>query len=135
MLIEYAQMENLQQAVRSQLKLDPDQQAGWAQSDEQRETAFAFPSTDGAEMLSRWDMQETPPDILITNISMLNAMLSRSSEQRMLDQTRDWLASNSRYRFTLVIDELHLQRGSEGTEFMYLLRLLLVRLGLDQPER
>ena len=135
MLIAYAQMEDLQRAVRSQLKLDPDQQAGWAQTDEQRETAFAFPSTDGAEMLSRWDMQETPPDILITNISMLNAMLSRSSEQRMLEQTRDWLASDSRNRFTLVIDELHLQRGSEGTEFMYLLRLLLVRLGLDQPER
>ena len=128
-------MEDLQRAVRSQLKLDPDQQAGWTQSDEQRETAFAFPSTDGAEMLSRWDMQQTPPDILITNISMLNAMLSRSSEQRMLEQTRDWLASDSRNRFTLVIDELHLQRGSEGTEFMYLLRLLLVRLGLDQPER
>ena len=84
-------------------------------------------------MLSRWDMQETPPDILITNISMLNAMLSRSSEQRMLDQTRDWLLSDSRNRFTLVIDELHLQRGSEGTEFIYLLRLLLVRLGLDAP--
>ncbi|MEB3327585.1 MAG: DEAD/DEAH box helicase, partial [Synechococcus sp.] len=135
MLIAYAQMEDLQRAVRSQLKLDPDQQAGWTQSDAQRETAFAFPSTDGAEMLSRWDMQETPPDILITNISMLNAMLSRSSEQRMLEQTRDWLASDSRNRFTLVIDELHLQRGSEGTEFMYLLRLLLVRLGLDMPER
>jgi ATP-dependent helicase YprA (DUF1998 family) len=135
MLIAYARMEDLQRAVRSQLELNPDQQAGWAQTDEQRETAFAFPSTDGAEMLSRWDMQETPPDILITNISMLNAMLSRSSEQRMLEQTRDWLASDSRNRFTLVIDELHLQRGSEGTEFMYLLRLLLVRLGLDQPER
>jgi ATP-dependent helicase YprA (DUF1998 family) len=135
MLIAYARMEDLQRAVRSQLGLERDEQAGWEQNDEQRETAFAFPSTDGAEMLSRWDMQETPPDILITNISMLNAMLSRSSEQRMLEQTRDWLASDSRNRFTLVIDELHLQRGSEGTEFMYLLRLLLVRLGLDQPER
>ena len=80
-------------------------------------------------------MQEKAPDILITNISMLNAMLSRSSEQRMLEQTREWLASDERSRFTLVIDELHLQRGSEGTEFMYLLRLLLVRLGLDQPKQ
>lgn len=135
MLAAYARMDDLQQAIRSQLQLPQHQQAGWKQSDEERETAFAFASTDGAEMLSRWDMQETPPDILITNISMLNAMLSRSSEQRMLEQTRDWLASDSRNRFTLVIDELHLQRGSEGTEFMYLLRLLMVRLGLDQPER
>jgi hypothetical protein len=135
MLVSYTRMEELQQAVRDQLHLSADQQAGRMQTNEERETAFAFASIDGAEMVSRWDMQETPPDILITNISMLNAMLSRSSEQRMLEQTRDWLARDSRNRFTLVIDELHLQRGSEGTEFMYLLRLLMVRLGIDQPER
>ena len=129
----YAAMEDLQRALRQQLKLPHDQQAGWKQSPEERETAFAFPSLDGGELVTRWDMQITPPDILITNISMLNAMLSRSSEQQMLESTRAWLASDPRNRFTLVIDELHLQRGSEGTEFMYLLRLLLVRLGLDQP--
>ena len=44
------------------------------------------------------------------------------------------MASDLRNRFTLVIDELHMQRGSEGTEFMYLLRLLMVRLGLDQAK-
>ena len=134
MLQAYARMEDLQRAVRRQLKLPAHQQAGWGQTASQRETAFSFPSIDGGELVSRWDMQLTPPDILITNISMLNAMLSRSSEQQMLERTREWLASDSRNRFTLVIDELHLQRGSEGTEFMYLLRLLLVRLGLDQPE-
>jgi DEAD/DEAH box helicase domain-containing protein len=135
MLQAYAQMEDLQQAVRKELQLQPHQQAGWNQTPDQRETAFSFPSVDGGELVSRWDMQLTPPDILITNISMLNAMLSRSSEQQMLEQTRQWLESDLRNRFTLVIDELHLQRGSEGTEFMYLLRMLLVRLGLDQPER
>jgi hypothetical protein len=134
MLQAYARMGDLQQAVREELHLPPQQQAGWDQTPAQRETAFSFPSIDGGELVSRWDMQLTPPDILITNISMLNAMLSRSSEQQMLEQTRDWLASDPRNRFTLVIDELHLQRGSEGTEFMYLLRLLMVRLGLDQPK-
>ena len=134
MLQAYARMEDLQRAVREELQLPPQQQAGWDQTPSQRETAFSFSSIDGGELVSRWDMQLTPPDILITNISMLNAMLSRSSEQQMLEQTREWLASDQRNRFTLVIDELHLQRGSEGTEFMYLLRLLLVRLGLDQPE-
>lgn len=134
MLQAYARMEDLQRAVRQQLELPLHQQAGWNQSASQRETAFSFPSIDGGELVSRWDMQLTPPDILITNISMLNAMLSRSSEQQMLERTREWLVSDSRNRFTLVIDELHLQRGSEGTEFMYLLRMLLVRLGLDQPK-
>lgn len=133
-LIALSRMDDLQKALRRQLELGHDQQAGWEESAEKRETAFAFPAIDGGEMLTRWDMQETPPDILITNISMLNAMLSRSSERGMLKQTKEWLESDSRNRFTLVIDELHLQRGSEGTEFMYLLRLLLVRLGLDQPE-
>jgi len=135
MLQAYARMEDLQRAVRDELQLPPHQQAGWGQTASQRETAFSFPSIDGGELVSRWDMQLTPPDILITNISMLNAMLSRSSEQQMLEQTRQWLANDPRNRFTLVIDELHLQRGSDGTEFMYLLRMLLVRLGLDQPER
>jgi len=134
-LIALSRMDDLQSALRRQLKLRPDQQAGWEQNAEDRETAFAFPAIDGGEMLTRWDMQEKAPDILITNISMLNAMLSRSSERGMLEQTRRWLENDNRNRFTLVIDELHLQRGSEGTEFMYLLRLLFVRLGLDQPER
>jgi len=134
-LIALSRLDDLQSALRNQLKLGRDQQAGWKQNPEERETAFAFPAIDGGEMLTRWDMQETPPDILITNISMLNAMLSRSSEKGMLEQTKEWLERDPRNRFTLVIDELHLQRGSEGTEFMYLLRLLLVRLGLDHPER
>ena len=40
-------------------------------------TRYLFPSPEGSELITRWDMQETPPDLLITNISMLNAMLSR----------------------------------------------------------
>ncbi len=39
-----------------------------------------FPTMDGAEMWSRWDMQDTPPDLLITNYSMLNIMLMRNVE-------------------------------------------------------
>jgi DEAD/DEAH box helicase domain-containing protein len=135
MLVEMARLEDQQRAVRSTLGLPESVQAGLKQSDEEREMAFSFPSIDGGEMVNRWDMQLTPPDILITNISMLNAMLSRSSERPMLEQTARWLKEDPRNRFTLVIDELHLQRGSEGTEFLYLLRLLLVRLGLDRKER
>ena len=36
-----------------------------------------FQDPEGSEMWSRWDMQENPPDILITNYSMLNIMLMR----------------------------------------------------------
>lgn len=98
------------------------------------ETRFLFPSVDGAELNTRWDMQATPPDVLVTNSSMLNAMLAREVEEPILDQTRDWLRDDPDAYFYLVIDELHLVRGSSGSEVAGLLRMLVNRLGLDQPE-
>ena len=89
-----------------------------------------FQSMDGAEMWSRWDMQDTPPDILITNYSMLNIMLMRAIEAPIFDQTRHWLEQSPEHIFHLVVDELHTYRGTPGTEVAYLLRVLLDRLGL-----
>jgi len=89
-----------------------------------------FQSIDGAEMWSRWDMQDSPPDILITNYSMLNIMLMRAIESTIFDQTRAWLEESSDRVFHLVVDELHTYRGTPGTEVAYLLRALLDRLGL-----
>ncbi|WP_292448097.1 DEAD/DEAH box helicase [Mesorhizobium sp.] len=97
-------------------------------------TRYLFPSVDGAELISRWDMQASPPDLLVTNISMLGAMLSREIEQPIFDQTRAWLERDENAYFFLVLDELHLVRGSAGTEIAGLLRALVHRLGLDQPE-
>ncbi|HEX2094450.1 MAG TPA: DEAD/DEAH box helicase [Longimicrobiaceae bacterium] len=98
---------------------------------------FHFPRLDGGEMWSRWDMQETPPDILITNHSMLNIMLMRSIEDPIFSRTRRWLAEpgHPERQFTLIVDELHAYRGTAGTEVAYILRLLLARLGLspDSP--
>lgn len=94
------------------------------------QTARFFPDLNGAEMWSRWDMQDQPPDILITNYSMLNIMLMRSVEASIFDATRAWLAADSRNLFHLVVDELHTYRGTPGTEVAYLLRVLLDRLGL-----
>jgi len=85
---------------------------------------------DGAEMWSRWDMQDHPPDLLITNYSMLNIMLMRSIEADIFDQTRAWLAADRARVFHLVVDELHTYRGTPGTEVAYLLRVLLDRLRL-----
>src|SRR5207237_1593196 len=86
-----------------------------------------FATLDGGEMWSRWDMQETPPDILITNYSMLNIMLMRSVESTIFEQTRAWLAEPNHPErvFHLIVDELHAYRGTPGTEVAYILRLLL----------
>lgn len=93
-----------------------------------------------AEMFHRWEMQAAPPDLLITNVSMLSIMLMRHKDSKipmdradsqMFDQTRDWLAGGKDRVFQLVVDELHLYRGASGTEVGYLIRLLFERLGLE----
>ena len=83
-----------------------------------------------SEMLVREDMQKTPPDILITNVSMLSIMLMRHEEQGMLDTTRDYFQNNPDAIFHLVVDELHLHRGTAGAEVAYLLRMFLDRIGV-----
>lgn len=98
---------------------------------------------DAAEMFHRWEMQATPPDILVTNTSMLSIMLMRGtaenvtndiSDSNIFETTKKWLEEDKENNtFQLVIDELHLHRGSSGTEVAYLIRLLLERLGLE-PE-
>ncbi|HFI1561989.1 TPA: DEAD/DEAH box helicase [Yersinia enterocolitica] len=97
-------------------------------------TRYIFPSTDGGEMVSRWDMQVAPPDVLVTNASMLGAMLSREVEDDIFDITRKWLMNNNDAYFYLVFDELHLMRGSAGTETAMLIKSLIIRLGLDDPK-
>ncbi|MFD8790952.1 DEAD/DEAH box helicase [Streptomyces vinaceus] len=95
-----------------------------------------IPRVGGAEMHARWDMQHAAPDILVTNYSMLNIMLLRAQEDPMFRATRRWLETSPSARFTLVLDELHMYRGTAGTEVAYLLRKLRHRLGLDNaPEK
>ena len=87
-------------------------------------------------MLTRWDMIAAPPDVLVTNYSMLNAMLMREVEQPMFDATADWLRASAANVLTLVVDELHLYRGTQGSEVAMVIRNLLMRLGLepDSPQ-
>ena len=121
----------LQKLFRASCQMQRTQEA--ARSHKDKDAHYLFPSVDGQEMTSRWDMQETPPDILITNTSMLNAMLAREVDAPIFQKTRDWILSTDDAYFFLVLDELHLQRGSAGTEVSLLLRLLIERLGLDNP--
>ena len=90
-------------------------------------------------------MQDCPPDILISNVSMLSIMLMRNrhpdisqdrADSMIFDQTRSWLKEDEEnHVFHLVIDELHLYRGASGTEVAYLLRQLLDRLGLEPTSK
>jgi Lhr-like helicase len=89
-----------------------------------------FQRLDGAEMRSRFDMQVAPPDIMITNYSMLSIMLMRDIDKGIFNKTKQWLEESENNIFHLIIDELHLYRGTQGTEVAYLLKLVLNRLGL-----
>lgn len=86
------------------------------------------------ELFTRHEVQQAPPDILVTNYSMLEYMLMRPLERPIFDATRDWLLSNPEERFLLVIDEAHLYRGAAGAEVALLIRRLRTRLGIP-PER
>jgi ATP-dependent helicase YprA (DUF1998 family) len=126
------QRDNAEADLRTELRRLSSLAARVAGTDAQR----FFPRFDGGEMWSRWDMQDAPPDILITNYSMLNIMLMRGIEDPIFDATRRWLESDPTHVFHLVVDELHTYRGTPGTEVGYILRVLYQRLGLnpDHPQ-
>ena len=86
------------------------------------------------ELVTRHEVQDSPPDVLVTNYSMLEYMLMRPLERPIFDQTRDWLRQHPDERFLLVVDEAHLYRGAAGAEVALLIRRLRMRLGIP-PER
>lgn len=85
---------------------------------------------DDPELLTRHEVLENPPDILVTNYSMLEYMLMRPLERPIFDATRQWLADNPNERLLLVVDEAHLYRGAAGAEVGLLLRRLRARLNI-----
>lgn len=95
------------------------------------ELAAQFSDPRCGEMMTRWDMIAHAPDILVTNFSMLNVMMMRDVEEPIFAATRDWLAQDHSRSFTLVVDELHSYRGTQGSEVALVVRNLLRRLGID----
>ena len=82
------------------------------------------------ELLTRHEIQDACPDLLVTNYSMLEYMLLRPIEREIFSGTRAYYEAHPDEKFFLVLDEAHLYRGANGTEVAYLIRRLLDRLGL-----
>ena len=91
-----------------------------------------IPNDEDAELITRFEMQQFCPDILITNYSMLEYMLLRPREQKIWDDTRTWLAANDGNKLLFVIDEAHMYRGSSGGEVALLIRRLFHKLGISR---
>lgn len=86
---------------------------------------------DDSELLTRHEVLDAPPDVLVTNYSMLEYMLMRPIERPIFDKTREWLKAFPNEKIMLVLDEAHLYRGAAGSEVALLLRRLRDRLGIS----
>jgi hypothetical protein len=86
------------------------------------------------ELLTRHEIQKSPPDLLVTNYSMLEYMLLRPIERSIFRKTSEWLASDSHNQFLLVLDEAHMYRGVSGAEVGLLIRRLQSRLGIPREQ-
>jgi hypothetical protein len=104
----------------------------WRDRNGQYRRAITMPHD--AELLTRFEVQENPPDLLITNYSMLEYMMMRPIERTIFDRTRAWLDACPREKILIVLDEAHLYRGAQGAEVGLLLRRLRERLGIG-PDR
>ena len=90
------------------------------------------PDAEDAELITRFEMQQCCPDILITNYSMLEYMLLRPRERKIWSDTKQWLNSDPTNKLLFVIDEAHMYRGSSGGEVALLIRRLFHKLEISR---
>jgi ATP-dependent helicase YprA (DUF1998 family) len=81
------------------------------------------------ELLSREEMRQTPPHILLTNYAMLEYLLLRPQDTELFDGP-----TGRHWRF-IVVDEAHVYDGANGIEVAMLLRRLKDRVVKSQPRR
>lgn len=77
------------------------------------------------QLVSREQIWQNPPQILVTNYSMLEHMLVRPME-------RSRIFESSRYFRMLIVDEAHTYNGSTGTEVSMLIRRFKSSLGISE---
>lgn len=71
-----------------------------------------------SELISREEIQQNPPDILMTNYVMLELLLTRFEDRRLFPP---WHAGVLRF---LVLDEVHTYTGKQGADVACLIRRL-----------
>lgn len=74
--------------------------------------------------LTREEMLNDPPKVLITNYAMLEHLL-------LLPRNARLFSANALH--TIVLDEIHTYSGAQATEVAFLLRKLKTRLGIEKP--
>ncbi|WP_080796231.1 DEAD/DEAH box helicase [Corynebacterium pacaense] len=79
------------------------------------------------ELISREEMQASPPHLLLTNYAMLEYLLLRPADNAFFDDE-----FSHHWKF-IVLDEAHVYAGAQGTEVAMLLRRLKDRVHRDRP--
>lgn len=77
------------------------------------------------ELISRDEMRRTPPNVLLTNYSMLEYLLLRPQDASLF---KGAFGENWRH---IAIDEAHVYTGTLGTEIAFLIRRLKARIQAD----
>ena len=94
---------------------------------EHRTTTGADP--DAGELVSREQIREQPPHILLTNYAMLEYLLLRPKDTTLFD------GPTGQYWRWIVLDEIHIYNGARGAEIAMLLRRLRDRVVQSKPGR
>jgi ATP-dependent helicase YprA (DUF1998 family) len=81
------------------------------------------------ELISREQMKEKPPHILLTNYAMLEYLMLRPEDHVFFD------GEYANYWKFIVIDEAHTYNGAKGIEMAMLIRRLKDRIVQNQPGR
>lgn len=79
------------------------------------------------ELISREQMQENPPHILLTNYAMLEYLLLRPADLTLFEGEH-----GHHWRY-VIVDEAHVYDGVQGAEIAMLLRRLRDRVSSDRP--
>lgn len=87
----------------------------------------AQPRSDDVELRSRKKIREEPPEILVTNITMLEYMLLRGQDRGMLEKSQGALR-------WIVLDEAHSYIGSQAAEMALLLRRVRAAFGVEADD-
>jgi DEAD/DEAH box helicase domain-containing protein len=117
------QVDRLYRWLRGQKRVTLFHFTGETPEDDQAANRVGYPKFDACRRRTRAEARANPPDILVTNYSMLEYMLCRPQDAVFFG-----LALR-----TFVLDESHLYAGTLAAELTLLMRRILIRCG-RKPE-
>jgi DEAD/DEAH box helicase domain-containing protein len=92
--------------------------------DPKKADQIKYPVFDKSRVRTRLEARNNPPDVLVTNYSMLEYMLIRPQDAPFFGKDLS----------TIVLDEMHLYSGTLAAEIALLLRRVLLRCGLRHED-